>query len=142
MANGQSDHRGSDIRLVPGLLYDPSAWPRLSFATADWDWRDVQSYAFKGGEHINILEARAYLNYLRRRNKRPDRHRKRFLHVLDSQVVTAVVVKGRSSAQKLNNVLRRIAGQVLASRSVPFYAWVRSEDNPADAPSRKRVRLR
>ena len=90
-----ADTKGSDLRLSPGQAFRPRAWPRHSFAAKDWVWRTIQSYDYRVREHINILEERSYLNYLRRRSLQVGRHRMRFLHVFDSQAATAVSVKGR-----------------------------------------------
>ncbi len=60
----------------------------------------------------------------------------RFLHVTDSQVVLAVMAKGRSSSKQLNWLLRRVAALNLVADVTPSYVFVSSADNPADAPSR------
>ena len=113
------------------------AWPRQPIPTDAWLWKVVQSYRFRIPEHINLLEERAFLNYLRRHIKSVDRHRQRFLCVFDSQVVAAVTATPRSSSVRLSRILRRTAGIHLAAGFFPYCAWTRSALNPADAPSRK-----
>ena len=65
------------------------------------------------------------------------------MHLLDSQVATSILTRGRSSSKRLRSVLRRYNALVLAVGAYPLYAYVHSEDNPADVPSRwaaRRVR--
>ena len=131
-----ADPRGSDVRLIPGQLFESRAWPRQPIPTGTWSWHTVQSYSFKHADHINLLEERAFLNYLRRRSLLGHRFRSRFLVVFDSQIVSAVTSKARSSSVRLNRLLRRCAALQLACGFYPFCGWTRSEDNPADAPSR------
>ena len=63
----------------------------------------------------------------------------RFLHLLDSQVAIGVVSKGRSASLPLARVADKIAALTLAGRLRPLVAYVATDDNPADAPSRKRL---
>ena len=58
------------------------------------------------------------------------------LHLLDSAVSLGVISKRRSSSVRLHRVIRRLNAVELASLSQTVYAFVRSELNPADAPSR------
>jgi hypothetical protein len=136
-----ADPRGSDIRLNPGTLFENRAWPRQSIPMGFWRWSTIQSYEFQIPEHINLLEQRAHLNYLRRRATQPERFRTRYLEIFDNQVITAVNTKGRSSSLRLNRLQRRCAGICHAATFLPFHGWCRSEANPADLPSRKKRRL-
>jgi hypothetical protein len=51
-----------------------------------------------------------------------------------------VLAKGRSSSVSLNCLLRRIAALRVASGRVHYYAWCKSADNPADGPSRWKLK--
>ena len=64
----------------------------------------------------------------------------RFLHLLDSQVTIAVSSKKRSSSVMLNHVVRKSACLEIAGDIAPAYGFVRSENNPADEPSRAKRR--
>ena len=75
---------------------------------ARWSWSVAHSYPFRTREHINILELRAILHTLEWRARTSTFHSCRFLHLSDSQVCLAVLVKGRSSSRKVNRLLRRI----------------------------------
>ena len=55
---------------------------------------------------------------------------------MDSQVAISVAAKGRSSSKALNRVIKRINSFCLAADIHPFFVYVRSKLNPADAPSR------
>ena len=61
---------------------------------------------------------------------------RRVLLLSDSAVVFAALNKGRSSSLALRVVLRSIAGHLLAGSIRLTTAWIPSEWNPADAPSR------
>ena len=65
-----------------------------------------------------------------------DNHSCRFLHVLDSRVVSCVLAKGRSSSSKLNRVLRRVSALMLASDVYVFPLWTVSGWNFADFGTR------
>ena len=103
---------------------------------AQWQWQTVQRYPWRDAQHINLLEVRAALNYLRIRARHLDSWHSRMLFVADSQVVASVVAKGRSSSLRLNMLLRRFAAIQLCTNTRVFIGWCRSEAIPADAPSR------
>ena len=56
--------------------------------------------------------------------------------LLDSQVCIGVFGKHRSTTQMLNRIVRRASARELAGFLMPIYVYVRSENNPADTPSR------
>ena len=128
--------KGSDVRLASGTLLNPAGWPRRGLEAPRWEWRVCCSFPFAYEDHINILELAALLVALKWRVRRAHRIACRFLHLCDSQVCIAVACKGRSSSQGLHRVLTRYCSLLLASSCHPFYTFVRSELNPADAPSR------
>jgi hypothetical protein len=97
-----------------------------------YKWRPVDP------EHVNILELRAYLSYLKWLSRKPHLLHHRFFHLLDSQVCIAVVSKGRSSSFALSSVLEQCNALVLAGGLVAYVGYVDTKDNPADAPSRWR----
>ena len=86
--------------------------------------------------HINELELRAAFMMLRWRLRSQRALGKRSLALLDSAVSIAVLSKKRSSSYQLHCVVRRINALELTSGSHVADAFVRSADNPADAPSR------
>ena len=130
------DHRGSDVRLDLGVLYRPSAWPRMSIDPGKWVWAQVLSTPWEREEHINVLELRAGLLALRWRSRRADFAAVRYVHLMDSQVALAVATKGRSSAKVLNMVLVRMAALKVALDAYGVYGYVATEVNPADYGSR------
>ena len=83
-----------------------------------------------------MLELIAFFNYLRACVLKVDCHSKRFLHVVDSRVVSCVLAKGRSSSSKLNRTLRRVAALALASDVYLLPMWTLSRWNFADSGSR------
>jgi hypothetical protein len=136
------EFRGSDIRLDTGLLYQADAWPRVPVQASKWLWTAVRSFKWKRAQHINGLEMRAYLETLRWRSRSRAFQNSRFIHLLDSQVALAVLVKGRSSSRQLNQLLRKCAAYLLACNSYALLGYVTSRDNPADRPSRRYARVK
>ena len=130
-----ASYRGSDVRMTTGTLYNPNCWPRRPIEANLFQWRVVISY-HQSGAHINVLELQAALAATKWRLRRPQNIRTRWVHLLDSQVCLAVVVKGRSSSRQLGAVLRRLNALVLAGSGQGLYAYVSTHDNPANAPSR------
>lgn len=131
----QSVFRGCDIRLASGDLTQPDLWPRRAIIPCHWRWRVAVAYK-RTGQHINVLELEAILASLRFRVGRLGDVEQRVVHFSDSQVCISVLVKGRSSSRQLNFVLKKINALVLASGLQVAYAYVRTEHNPADGPSR------
>ena len=132
----RQEFRGCDVRLDVGTLYKPDSFPREGINPKKWLWHVGLAYAFKQGAHINELELIALVRTFGWRLRNSRFGGSRALHLTDSQVALAVSVKGRSSSQRLNTHLRRFASLQIAGGIYPLLAWVESELNPADAPSR------
>ena len=128
-------YTGSDVRLATGALMRPDAWPRRTVQPSWWKWSVAMAYPYRG-EHINVLELRACHAALRWRCRRAGFARSRFVHFVDSQVSLGVLAKGRSSSRQIAAVLRRYNALALAACLFAAYAWVRTDLNPADRPSR------
>ena len=79
-------------------------------------WQIVGSIPFRFSEHINVLEARALLSYIRL-CVREGRVSERLLVIIDSGVVKGSLRKFRSSSRSLNFVLRQLAGVRFVFRS-------------------------
>jgi hypothetical protein len=134
-------YKGSDVRLATGILTRPGLWPRRTIAAARWKWKI--SFSYEASEpHINIGELKAVLASLRWRTRSSACIGTRCLHITDSQVALGILVKGRSSSIILRNVVHRLNALVLASSLNVAYAYVRTDLNPADKPSRWRKRKR
>ena len=56
------DMRGSDVRLDTGSICESSR-QAVPYPAVAWNWRCVQSYAWRSTQHINVLELIAFLNY-------------------------------------------------------------------------------
>ena len=94
-----------------------------------WSWK-------RQGSHINELEAIAILLQLKAKSRSQKNFASVYLHLVDSQVSIAVLTKKRSSSRVLQRVIRRANALCLAAHLHPVFIYVRSELNPADAPSR------
>lgn len=92
-----ADGRGSDVVISTGLLRDEEV-QLLPYPAFCWDWHPVQTYRWHNSQHINSLKFLACFNFLRHMVNCPDNHNLRFVHVLDSRVISCVISKGRSSS--------------------------------------------
>ena len=126
---------GSDIRIPHGGSVAPYAWPRRSINIECWKWHVVLSFPYTE-QHINLLEMKSVLSAFNWRFRKVTELHKRIVHLSDSQVAIAVLVKGRTSARTLQAVVSRFNALMLATSSYAFFAYVSTSANPADAPSR------
>ncbi len=131
---------GSDVRLDVGIPFRPGAWPRSGARPYQWQWEVVHGYPWRHsqGVHINKLELLAVFGALKWRARAQSQQRTRFIHLVDSQAVGAIVTKGRTSSKLLRSALRRMNALVVAGQLYPAYLYAYSEDNLADMPSRYR----
>ena len=132
----RAEYRGSDVRLDTGMLLRPERAPRITINPHLWVWSSKLAWRWQHPAHINLLEMRACLRSFMWRSRSKRFYKARIMHLLDSQVCLAVLVKGRSSSVQLNALLRRFAALVLACDVLPLFAYIKSEFNPADRPSR------
>ena len=86
--------------------------------------------------HINAKELRAHFEAIRWRARASSQLGSRFAHLCDSQVVTAVLVKGRSPSRQSQREVRRVTAVQLAANLCLFHAFVSASTTPADKPSR------
>ena len=131
-----ADKGGSDVKLSVGVPYRLKAWPRAGLRSQLFQWRIVHGYSWRHVAHINVLELQAMVNGLQWRLRRCDRFNKRVLHLVDSQVLASVVVKGRSSSRRLFKALNKLNALCVAAGIYLSVGYVASEDNPSDVPSR------
>ena len=88
----------------------------------------------KKKQHINLSEVQASLDAEKLVGKlQPSSY---YIHLQDSQVSLACLVKGRSSSASINKLLRRSVPDYLASNVRPYFGYVRTKLNPADDPTR------
>jgi hypothetical protein len=101
-------------------------------------WRTIVAcqWRYKEPEHINSYELRAADTGVRWLLSSPHSQRSRLTILTDSAVAAGALSKGRSSSPIILRRLRRISALLLASGCVLDVCFVRSEFNPADAPSR------
>ena len=130
----QASHRGTDTRTLIQLEEDVHELPYPAYR---WWWKEVMSYRWKHSGHINELELCAFIAMLKRRARNNDLACMRYVHVVDSMVTRAAVAKGRSSAPRVNRLLRRVTALVLAMDCYPMVTWTTSGWNFSDAASRR-----
>jgi len=128
-------HRGGEVYGILGPSGKKFAF-KAAIDSGYWQWRTVVRSRWKTKEHINVLEARAYVGSLRWRARRETSIGSRFVHLLDSTVTISAMAKGRSSSRRLQRPLRQASAVILATGFSPVLGFVRSHRNPADKPSR------
>ena len=84
--------------------------------------------------HINIGEVKAAL--AAEKIFSVEEPEKFYLHLQDSQVSLACMVKGRSSSRAINVELKKSIPYATGQQVKGFYGYVRSKLNPADDPTR------
>ena len=127
-----------DEALPDGDCYRTSAlWTQVNRSLP---FRVLGSFRRPSWEHINIKELESYL-VVEEKLSVTSWERSRPLSCLDSQVCLGALLKGRSSSQSLNFRLQSAVPGLLLFGVQPYYAFVASEDNCADDPTR-RVPLR
>jgi hypothetical protein len=131
----RSTHRGGELRASLETGSSLKRWPLAAVDSSLWDWTVALSFA-QNNQHINLLEMRASLAALKWRIRTFPESHAIFFHLVDSLVNLAAIAKGRSSSRLLNGILRRYNALLLAANLHPLCGYLRSADNPADAPSR------
>ena len=131
------DGRGSDVRICSGELVQPNRVTRQSSKADWWTWRTTMAWTWqRQGSHINELESLAILAELKARTRNAKNFSMAYVHLVDSQVALGIFTKRRTSSRLLQRVIRRANCICLSANLLPVFLYVRSELNPADAPSR------
>ena len=129
-------HRGGDIRST-GLLGCPTRWPRNHIPANWWSWNPVLDTKFSHEEHINALEMRSDLLALRWRLRVAGNVGTRAIHLMDSQVSLGALAHGRSPSAAVAPIIEKIGALTIGGSMVQHCAYTHTNDNPADAGSRK-----
>ena len=128
--------RGTDVHMDTMSFFRPDRLPRAAVDSRQWVWKVARGWKWNFNDHINVLELEALYHSVKWRGKTLRLFNRRWLHLVDSQVVLGVAAKGRTSSRKLSRCLHRYNLLVLALHTYPLLGWVLSHLNPADAPSR------
>ena len=99
-------------------------------------WLPARAIEWMYTDHINILEGQAILAACRWIAKFPKDHNSRIVFLCDSQVMVGALSKGRSSSRRVLHLCRKISAWLLALNIRPYWIWVPTDLNPADAISR------
>ena len=133
---GREDHH---IRLCREAS-DPSERPRCGrekrLPLRRQDFKKVLGIRARRLEHSGALEATAVVIGMRRLSRKPRLHSHRGVFLVDAQAVRAALQKGRSSAGTLRHPVAQAAAVCLACDWRWRFAYLPSESNPADDPSR------
>ena len=138
----QVSSKGEDFLVSVGASPRSYQKFRNSIPASLWSWREICGWKWPPcDDHINRLELRAIYTTIRWRVLRQKQLRVRFLHLTDSMVCLHVLNRGRSSSLKIQTLMYRLCSLVLATGLHLIPAYVSTNSNPADRPSR-RARVR
>ena len=104
---------------------------------SSWGWRVTSSGKFHFAESIGVKEARAVVYDLESQLRDPKQHRFKHLRLIDNFGDSLCLARGRASDYALLQLCRRYGALLLATGAIVSLRWVPSENNPADAPSRR-----
>ena len=118
---------------LPGEIYDQHpVWEEVAAVLQFKQYGKVRTS--KKRRHINLGEIRAGLAAERKfAEENPGQY---YMHLQDSQVSLACMIKGRSSSEAINKELKQAIPTVVGQNIRPFFGYVRSKSNPADDPTR------
>ena len=133
-----SDHRGAYTNLSLPWAIETTGEERCPLHRCHWPddsftWTEI---ARPGGYRMIVLEEMAAQAWsLEERLKRPADFGCRCLQGCDSASGTGALLKGRSSSRLVNEFCERVCAINVAGDLSPFYSWLPTDRNPADAPS-------
>jgi hypothetical protein len=110
--------------------------PELRLALRRADFKHIFAIRAKQVEHSGALEAKAVVLGLRRMARVARWHSHRGAFLVDAKTVMGALAKGRTSAKSLWLPVCQVAALSLACDWKLSYAYLPSESNPADPPSR------
>lgn len=105
----------------------------------DTQWGDLWSGRWNIVEHITLGEGRTTNILLQHLADHPGTHGHRFLSMCDNLGWCAASTKGRSSAFRVNAILRRRAALLIAIGSQMPLPWIDTSRMPADFLSRSKL---
>ena len=120
----------------------PRAGSELRLPLTMSDLGVLFSMKAKSVSHSGAMELEGVKLGLLRLTRRPRFHGHRGAFLVDAQVVGYALGKGRSSAPSLKRGVLAVAVITLAADLRLVYPYLPSESNPADYPSRGKVRKR
>jgi len=100
------------------------------------EWITCIRYRWKELEKIHLLEGEALILGIRWFLRDVSNMATRVIIFVDNTALIGAVQKGRSSKPRFNRICQRTAALTLAGNLQLILRYVRSEDNPADGPSR------
>ena len=120
-------------RELPGDVYTQHpVWEEAAAVLQFEQYGKVRTS--KKRRHINLGEIRAGLAAERKfAEENPCQY---YVHLQDSQVSLACMIKGRSSSEAINRELKQAIPTIVGHNIRPFFGYVRSKSNPADDPTR------
>lgn len=99
-------------------------------------WSLAIRHKWKTRRSIHILEGEALILGLKWLLRSKANFGKRIVIFLDNEALVGAIRKGRSSVREFNVICRKVMALTLAGDLFLEVYYVRSEDNPADGPSR------
>jgi len=101
-------------------------------------WKSMRAWQIDSGDHINILEVKAWCGLIRKLSGNPGMHGHRLISLWDSKVGRGAQSKGRSSSFSLLSQFRAVLPSFLGGGFEYEGFWIPSPSMPMDGPSRGR----
>lgn len=117
---------------LPGEVYDTR--PLWTLLASCLDYKERWRSPCKIGQHINILELKAFLKEDREISR--EHCQCRCLTGIDSQVSLGALVKGRAASASLNSLLRQSLCYPIGAGVFNYFMYYASASNRADGPTR------
>ena len=108
--------------------------PLYDLVARCYDYKERWRHPCRHGQHINILELKAFL--FEEKKICQAALGRRSLCGLDSQVCLGALVKGRSSSPSLNRLMRSSLCYPLGSGVYSYFMYFATQHNRADGPTR------
>jgi hypothetical protein len=137
-----AEKRGDYVVLADSVSKQSATQPKSRLGTPhnldlkQSDFKTILSIPALRKAHNNLLEADAYLMWLRWLLRSTRNHNSRAICLVDSKVVLGGVTKGRSSSRPLLRILRRIAALQLGGNVLVRLVYIPTSFNPSDLASR------
>ena len=130
-----AERRGDYVRLTNPVEVPRIGLPRR-LAVTQKDFRTVICSRAPWSAHSGVLEAHAFLLALKWVARQAKKHDTKVPLLVDAKAAVGAVGKGHSFSRTLRTVVRTAASITMAANLLPRVAYIPSESNPADRPSR------
>jgi hypothetical protein len=133
----RNDGPGGDVRRDMGVSMRVTCWPSYADDLHRGLWQGSVATPWRLDSHINTLVLKMFQSTLQGKTGQLILFESHSLHLLDSQVLIAVTVKGGSSSRRLNQILWEIVAVSFSADLYSLLAYIASALNSADGAFRR-----